>query len=59
MASQYTREPVTTLHDYGAEPYIGAHTHAHPCPWVLGGHGCDIIGNIVGNVTNFEYMGAI
>ena len=50
---------MTTLHDYGAEPYIGAHTHAHPCPWVLGGHGCDIIGNIVGNVTNFEYMGAI
>jgi hypothetical protein len=26
-----------------AEPYIGAHTHAHPCPWVLGGHGCDVI----------------
>ena len=27
-------------------PAMGAHTHAqahqHPCPWVLGGHGCDI-----------------
>ena len=23
------------------EPYIGC-----PCPWVLGGHGCDIIGNV-------------
>ena len=22
-------------------PTVGA--HAHPCPWVLGGHGCDII----------------
>ena len=36
-------------------PTLGAHAHAHPCPWVLGGHGCDIIGN----VTIFEYMGAI
>ena len=36
-----------------ASPTLGA--HAHPCPWVLGGHGCDIIGN----VTIFEYMGAI
>jgi hypothetical protein len=28
-------------------PTQGAHTHAHahayPCPWVLGGHGCDVI----------------
>jgi hypothetical protein len=28
-------------------PTLGAHTHAHahahPCPWVLGGYGCDII----------------
>ena len=28
-------------------PTLGAHTHAHAhahtCPWVLGGHGCDII----------------
>jgi hypothetical protein len=28
-------------------PTSGAHTHAHahthPCPWVLGGHGCNII----------------
>ena len=26
-------------------PTLGAHTHAHahPCPWVLGGHGCDVI----------------
>jgi hypothetical protein len=24
-------------------PTSGAHTHAHPCPWVLGGHGCDVI----------------
>ena len=24
-------------------PTLGAHTHAHSCPWVLGGHGCDII----------------
>ena len=26
-------------------PTLGAHAHAHqrPCPWVLGGHGCDII----------------
>ena len=26
-------------------PTLGAHTHAHshqhPCPWVLGGHGCN------------------
>ena len=29
-------------------PTLGA--HAHPCPWVLGGHRCDIIGNIIGNV---------
>jgi hypothetical protein len=20
-------------------PTLGAHAHAHPCPWVLGGHG--------------------
>ena len=25
----------------------------------MGGHGCDIIGNIIGNVTISEYMGAI
>ena len=31
----------------------------YPCPWVLGGHGCHIIGNIIGGVTIFEYMGAI
>jgi hypothetical protein len=24
-------------------PTLGAHTHAHPYPWVLGGHGCDVI----------------
>jgi len=26
-------------------PTLGAHTHAraHPCPWGLGGHGCDVI----------------
>ena len=24
-------------------PTLGAHTHAHSCPWVLGGHGCDVI----------------
>jgi hypothetical protein len=26
-------------------PTLGAHTHAHAhlCPWVLGGHGCDVI----------------
>ena len=35
-----------------AEPYIG-------CPWVLSGHGCDVTGNIIGNVTIFEYMSAI
>ena len=34
-------------------PTLGSHTHARPCPWVLGGHGCDIIGN----VTIFKYMG--
>ena len=47
----------TTYHS----PTLGAHTHAHahPCPWVLGGHGCDIVGNIIGNVTIFEYMGVI
>ena len=41
-------------------------THAHGF-WVgmnvillfMGGHGCNIIGDIIGNVTNFEYMGAI
>ena len=37
-------------------PTLGAHTHAQPCPWVLGGHGCDIIGKVI---TYFEYMGAI
>ena len=34
---------------------MDAHAHAHPCPWVLGGHKCDIIGN----VTFSKYMGAI
>ena len=34
------------------EPYIGC---PYPCPWVLGGHGCDTIGNFM----IFEYMGAI
>jgi hypothetical protein len=24
-------------------PTLGAHAHVHPCPWVLGGHGCDAI----------------
>jgi hypothetical protein len=24
-------------------PTLGAHAHAHPCPWVLGGHGCGVI----------------
>ena len=24
-------------------PTLGAHTHAHSCPWVLGGHGCNVI----------------
>jgi hypothetical protein len=24
-------------------PTLGAHAHVHPCPWVLGGHGCDVI----------------
>ena len=24
-------------------PTLGAHAHAHPCPQVLGGHGCDVI----------------
>jgi hypothetical protein len=24
-------------------PTSGAHTHAHPYPQVLGGHGCDVI----------------
>ena len=38
------------------QPYIGC---PYPCPWVLGGHGCDIIGNIISNVISFEYMGAI
>ena len=38
------------------EPYIGC---PYPYPWVLGGHGCDIIGNIIGDVIIFEYMGAI
>ena len=27
--------------------------------WVLDGHGFDIIGSIIGNVTFSEYMGAI
>ena len=34
------------------KPHIGC---PYPCRWVLGGHGCDIIGNVI----NFEYMGAI
>ena len=40
-------------------PTLGA--HVHPCPWVLGGHGCDIIGNIIDiiNVNFLKYMGAI
>ena len=31
--------------DGTSEPYIGCHTHAHahPCPWILSGHGCDVI----------------
>ena len=33
-------------------PTLGAYTHAYTCPWALGGHGCDIIGN----VTIIEYM---
>ena len=37
-----------------AEPYIGC---PYPCPWVLGGHGCDIIGNVISKVTMFKYMG--
>ena len=42
------------------EPYIGCpYPCPSPCPWVLGGHGCNIIGNIIGNVTIFEYMGTI
>ena len=24
---------------------------------MVGGHGCDIIGKVIGNVTIFEYMG--
>ena len=44
---------------YDQSPTLGAHTHAHPCPWVLGGHGYHIVGNIIGDVTIFEYMGAI
>ena len=24
-------------------PTLGAHTYRRPCPWVLGGHGCDIV----------------
>ena len=47
-------------------PTLGAHTHAHGF-WmgkgaillIMGGHGCDFIGNIIGNVTIFEYMGAL
>ena len=46
------------LHVYHS-PTLGAHTHAHPCPWVLGGQGCDIIGNVIGNVTIPEYMGTV
>ena len=34
-----------------ADPYIGC---PYPCPWFLGGHGC----NIIGSVTIFEYMNA-
>jgi len=28
-------------------PTLGAHAHAHACPypWFLGGHGCDVIGH--------------
>ena len=51
------------------EPYIGYPCPCPPCPWVLGGHvcdilfmgghGCDIFGNTIGNVDFFEYMSAI
>jgi hypothetical protein len=30
-------------HTIQHSPTLGAHTHAQPCPWVLGGHGCDVI----------------
>ena len=26
-------------------PTLDAHAHQRPCSWVLGGHGCDIIGH--------------
>ena len=46
--------------------WVPMRTHAHGI-WVgtgaillfMGGHGCDIIGNVIDNVTIFEYMGAI
>ena len=58
MVQSVNRPSVSCVEE---SPTLGALTYAHarPCPWVLGGHGCDIIGNIIGNVTNFEYMDAI
>ena len=45
-------------------PTLGAHTHAHaqthPCPWVFGGHGFDIIVHgwaWVGIVSRWVWMG--
>jgi hypothetical protein len=31
--------------EYKQSPILGTrtHAHAHPCPWVLGGRGCDVI----------------
>ena len=48
--STYVRVPIWMYAHMS--PTLGAHTHAHGI-WV--GMGCDIIGN----VTVFEYMGAI
>jgi hypothetical protein len=33
--------PTIGIVDRAQSPTLGA--HAHPCPWVLGGHGCDVI----------------
>ena len=48
---------------YGHIAYLTSESYIigcpYQCPWVLGGHGCDIIGNIIDNVIIFENMSAI
>ena len=42
LKSQVCKFEGITLHQ---GPTLGAHAHQRPCPWVLGGHGCNISGH--------------